>query len=350
MSILGIETSCDETAAAVLDGHGRLLSNVVASQVEVHARYGGVVPEVASRQHILQIRPVIEKAVRDAGTAWEDIDAVAVTHGPGLAGSLIVGVNAAKGLAMALGRPLVGVNHLEGHVAAAWVRTESNPVADELDGWLDRGPLACLIVSGGHTEIVLMRGKGDYELIGETRDDAAGEAFDKVARVLGLKYPGGPEIQRVAESANDDVEPLPRAWMEGTADFSFSGLKTAVINRARREGVYPAPECGADPQAVAGLAKAFQDSVSDVLVTKCLAVAAEYGCSGVVLAGGVAANRSLRETLVERSPLPVAVPPVPLCTDNGAMIAMSGLWRFNAGRRDSWDLDVEPGLRMAAPA
>jgi N6-L-threonylcarbamoyladenine synthase len=350
MLIIGIETSCDETAAAIVDGDGRLLSDVVASQVEVHARYGGVVPEVASRQHILQARPVIEKAAREAGASWSDIGAVAVTHGPGLAGSLIVGVNTAKGLAMSLGRPLVGVNHLEGHIAAAWVRTESNPAAEELDDWLGRGPLACMVVSGGHTEIVVMRDKGSFELVGETRDDAAGEAFDKVARVLGLKYPGGPEIQRVADAVTGDVEPLPRAWMEGTFDFSFSGLKTAVINRARSEGLYPAPLDGLDPGRVARLARAFQDSVSDVLVTKCLAAAAQFGCAGIVLAGGVAANRSLRDTLTERSPIPVAIPPVALCTDNGAMIAMSGLWRFKAGRRDSWDLDVLPGLRIGAPA
>ena len=186
--------------------------------------------------------------------------------------------------------------------------------------------------------------------MGETRDDAAGEAFDKVARVLGLRYPGGPEIQRAADASTGDVEPLPRAWLEGTFDFSFSGLKTAMINRARREGIYPAPLDGPDAVRVAGLARAFQDSVADVLVTKCIAVAARFGCAGVVLAGGVAANRALREMLIKRSPLPVAVPPVALCTDNGAMIAMSGMWRYEAGRRDSWDLDVQPGLRVGAPA
>ena len=350
MRVLGIETSCDETSAGIVDDRGQLLANVVASQVDLHSRYGGIVPEIASRQHVIDIVPVIHQAMTGADLDWRDIGAVAVTNGPGLAGALIVGLNAAKGLAASLGVPLVGVNHLEGHVYAAWVRDARHPGAAESPLSFDAGgdwPLMCLIVSGGHTELVLMAGHGDFKLIGETRDDAAGEAFDKAARVLGLRYPGGPEIQRVASGAQD-IQPLPRAWMKGTDDFSFSGIKTAVINRARSEGVYPPPEGGADQDRIAAIAGAFQDSVVDVLVTKTVAAAQHHSCKEIVLVGGVAANRSLRETLIERSPLPVRIPPMSLCTDNGAMIAMSGLQRFLAGKRDGWDLDVEPGMRIGS--
>ena len=350
MLILGIETSCDETSAGVVDGSCRVLANVVATQIDLHARYGGIVPEVASRQHVLDIRPTVQQAMAVAGAGWSDIDAIAVAHGPGLAGSLITGLNFAKGLAAATGKPLVGVNHLEGHVAAAWAATGASGESGQqtLDGVLDSGSrLMCLIVSGGHTELVLMRGHGSFEPIGETRDDAAGEAFDKAARVLGLRYPGGPEVQRVAEGA-PETEPLPRAWLAGSDEFSFSGLKTAVINRARSEGLYPAPETEPDPLKVAAIARAFQESVVDVLVTKTLDAADRHGCGAVVVAGGVAANRPLRETFASRAALPVIIPPVTLCTDNGAMIAISGLKRFLAGRIDGWSLDVEPGLRIGA--
>jgi N6-L-threonylcarbamoyladenine synthase len=327
-----------------------VLANAVATQVDLHARYGGIVPEVASRQHLVDIRPVAQKALADAGAGWGDIGAVAVTHGPGLAGALIIGLNFAKGLSAATGVPLVGVNHLEGHICAAWaVREGYGPGEGELldRQFADGKPVMCLLVSGGHTELVLMRGRNRFQLIGQTLDDAAGEAFDKAARVLGLRYPGGPEIQRVAQGA-PEVEPLPRAWLPGTDDFSFSGLKTAVINRARAEGMYPAPEGGADPAKVAAMAKAFQESVVDVLVTKTLASAERHSCGAVVVAGGVAANRALREGFAARSPLPVVIPPVSLCTDNGAMIALSGLMRLEAGRRDGWELDVTPGLRVGA--
>jgi len=346
MKILGIETSCDETSIGVVDGDGRVLANVVATQVDIHARYGGIVPEVASRQHVLDIRPVCEQAVVDAGIDWGEIDAVAATHGPGLAGSLIVGLNFAKGLAATLGVPLVGVNHMDGHVYGAWARTEDRDL-EPFQDLVGEQPIMCLVVSGGHTELVLLEGHGKFRLLGETRDDAAGEAFDKAARVLGLRYPGGPEIQRVAENA-PDAEPLPRAWMRGTDDFSFSGLKTAVLNRARSLGIYPPDASGepADPEVVAGIAKAFQDSVVDVLVTKTIAAAKRENCAGIVLVGGVAANGPLRETLVKKSPLPVSIPPFKLCTDNGAMIAMSGLVNYRNGRRDDFDLDVIPSLRI----
>lgn len=350
MKILGIETSCDETSVGVVDGEGRVLANVIATQVDVHARYGGIVPEVASRQHVLDIHPVCEQAITEAGIDWGDIDAVAVTHGPGLAGSLIVGLNFAKGLAASLDVPLVGVNHMDGHVYGAWARTDESELKP-FQKTVGQRPIMCLVVSGGHTELVLLEGHGKFRLLGETRDDAAGEAFDKAARVLGLRYPGGPEIQRVAEGA-PEVEPFPRAWMRGTDEFSFSGLKTSVLNRARKLGIYPPPEGPAtsdiDPVVVAGLARAFQESVVDVLVTKTIAAATRENCSGIVLVGGVAANRPLREALVEKSPLPVAIPPFRLCTDNGAMIAMSGLINYRNGRRDDWDLDVIPSLRIGA--
>ncbi|NQW19904.1 MAG: tRNA (adenosine(37)-N6)-threonylcarbamoyltransferase complex transferase subunit TsaD [Chloroflexi bacterium] len=346
MNILGIETSCDETSVGIVDGEGRVLANVIATQVDIHARYGGIVPEVASRQHVLDIRPVCEQAVEEAGIEWGDIDAVAATHGPGLAGSLIVGLNFAKGLSAALGVPLVGVNHMDGHVYGAWARTEDHDI-EPFQELVGEQPIMCLVVSGGHTELVLLEAHGKFRLLGETRDDAAGEAFDKVARVLGLRYPGGPEIQRVAEGA-PETEALPRAWMNGTDEFSFSGLKTAVLNRARALGIYPpnVTEERADSQIIAGLAKAFQDSVVDVLVTKSIAAAKRENCAGIVLVGGVAANRALRESLLSKSPLPVAIPPLKLCTDNGAMIAMSGLVNYRNGRRDDWDLDVIPSLRI----
>ncbi len=359
--ILGIETSCDETSAGIVDEDGKVLANVVATQVDVHARYGGIVPEVASRQHVIDIRPVVTAALREADTDWDGIDAIAVTHGPGLAGSLIVGLNLAKGLSAATGIPLVGVNHLEGHIYAAWASLEPGPESSPrsgaqfagygrqlLDGVLAAGKsLMCLLVSGGHTELVLMRGVNRFELIGQTRDDAAGEAFDKVARVLGLRYPGGPEIQRVADGVSE-TEPISRAWMRGTHDFSFSGIKTAVLNRARREGIYPKPTSGASEELIASLAKAFQDSVVDVLVTKTVAAAEEFGCGAIVVAGGVAANGPLRDAFHEKSPVPVVIPPISLCTDNGAMIAMAGVRRYASGAKDGWSLDVEPGLRIGA--
>ena len=362
--ILGIETSCDETAVGIVDTEGRLLANIVASQADIHARYGGIVPEVASRQHIRDIPAVVETALKHADIDWPEIDAVAVTNGPGLAGSLMVGVNYAKGACAASNKPLVGVNHLVGHVMAAFIRlpkddngdggqggTETHhPVADALSDLGDAAAM-CLIVSGGHTELVRAEMDGvslKFELVGETRDDAAGEAFDKAARAIGLPYPGGPAIQNTAELADGEVDPLPRAWLRGTNEFSFSGLKTAVLNRARSEGINPHSDNNEanDPTAVANIAKAFQDSVIDVLVTKTIRAAQDSKCSTIVLVGGVAANRPLRETMHETSPLPVVTPPIPLCTDNGAMIARAGLDRYLDGTRDSFDLDVTPSLRI----
>ncbi|MEE9286211.1 MAG: tRNA (adenosine(37)-N6)-threonylcarbamoyltransferase complex transferase subunit TsaD, partial [Dehalococcoidia bacterium] len=296
MKILGIETSCDETSAAVVEDGRRIRSNVISSQVELHARYGGIVPEVASRQHLLQILPIVRQAMEEAETGWDDLDAIAVTVGPGLAGSLLVGVNAAKAIALGRGLPLVAVNHLEAHIYANWLDGDD----PDTIGTERRFPLVCLIASGGHTDLVLMRGHGEYRLLGRTRDDAAGEAFDKVARILGLGYPGGPAVQRAAEEAAESL-PLPRAWLRGTDDFSFSGVKTAALHLAQDQGVYPPPDDEAARLAqraiVQSIAAGFQESVVDVLVEKTAAAAARHGAREVLLAGGVAANGPLRQRL-----------------------------------------------------
>jgi N6-L-threonylcarbamoyladenine synthase len=329
MLILGIETSCDETAIAVVDDGRRIVSSVVSSQVELHAEYGGVVPEIASRRHVEAIIPVLDEALERASCRLDLIDAVAVTYGPGLAGALLVGVNFAKALAYALSRPLISVNHLEGHIYAAWLERESEP----------EFPLLALIVSGGHSDVVLMEGHGQYRRLGETVDDAAGEAFDKVARLLGLGFPGGPAIDQLASTtAGKPSLRLPRARLERPYDFSFSGLKTKVQRIVRGEE-------GAPPEA-AELAAAFQESVVDSLVTKAVQAAEDHGVSEIILSGGVAANSLLRASLVERSRVPVVVPRPALCTDNGAMIAAAGWRRLQAGETAGLELDVEPGLRI----
>jgi N6-L-threonylcarbamoyladenine synthase len=322
MKILGIETSCDETAAAVVEDGTKILSSQVASQVEIHARYGGVVPEVASRQHILSIIPIIKEAM--AKTAWKEIDGIAVTIGPGLAGSLLVGVNAAKAIALANNLPVIGVNHLEGHIYANW-----------LDGNSIDFPVACLIVSGGHSDLVLMRGHGDYVVVGRTRDDAAGEAFDKAARILELGYPGGPAIEGAARGGVASIQ-LPRAWLKGSSDFSFSGVKTALLRLVE----------GGRVSSVADAAASFQEAVVDVLVAKTLALAKERRVRQILLAGGVAANKLLRQRLVEKSPLPVLIPQPAWCTDNAAMIAACGYYRLKAGKTSGLELDVFPGLKL----
>jgi N6-L-threonylcarbamoyladenine synthase len=324
MRLLGIETSCDETAAAVVEDGAKILSNEIASQVEIHARYGGIVPEVASRQHTLSIIPIVSSAMTKARTTWKDIDAIAVTVGPGLAGSLLTGVNTAKALSFAHGLPLVGINHLEGHIYANW-----------LSGALPEFPLICLIVSGGHSDLVLMRGHGDYTLLGRTRDDAAGEAFDKAARILGLGYPGGPAIEKAAMNGKDAIS-LPRAWLKGTNDFSFSGIKTALL-RLVEDGKIPDPADGA---------ASFQTAVVEVLVTKTIDVAQEHGVKQIILCGGVAANKALRQTLLAKSPLSVFIPPMILCTDNAAMIAACGYYRLRAGRTNDLSMDVVPNLKL----
>jgi len=325
MKILGIETSCDETAAAVVEDGARILSHQIASQVAIHARYGGVVPEVASRQHLLAIIPVIERVMTEAKAGWNDLDGIAVTIGPGLAGSLLVGVNVAKAIALASRLPITGVNHLEGHIYANW-----------LSGQCPSFPVVCLIVSGGHSDLVLMKDHGDYQLLGRTRDDAAGEAFDKAARILGLGYPGGPAIEQAASRGTATIQ-LPRAWLKGSYDFSFSGVKTALLRLVEAGQV----------SSVADAAASFQEAVVDVLVTKAVAAAREQKVKQILVAGGVAANRLLRQRLKENSPIPVLVPELILCTDNAAVIATCGYYRFRAGKTDGLDLDVIPGLRIA---
>jgi N6-L-threonylcarbamoyladenine synthase len=325
MKILGIETSCDETAAAVVEDGTRILSNQIASQVEIHARYGGVVPEVASRQHLLSVIPVIERAMTEAGVSWEDLSGIAVTVGPGLAGSLLVGVNVAKAITLSRGLPLIGVNHLEAHIYANWLGNDSISF-----------PVACLIVSGGHSDLVLMKGHGDYVVLGRTRDDAAGEAFDKAARILGLGYPGGPAIEKASKEGTASIQ-LPRAWLKGSHDFSFSGVKTALLRLV---------EAGKVPSVADGAAS-FQAAVVEVLVTKTVSAARERRVKKIMLSGGVASNSSLREQLVKHSPLPVLIPPPVLCTDNAAMVAACGYYHLRAGRTDGLDLDVVPSLKIA---
>ncbi len=334
MKILGIETSCDETAAAVVEDGTTILSNQIASQVEIHARYGGIVPEVASRQHILAIVPVIEQAMAEAKATWSDLDGIAVTIGPGLAGSLLVGANMAKAISLARGVPVTGVNHLEGHIYANWLVNQDIAF-----------PLVCLIVSGGHSELVLMRGHGDYIVLGRTRDDAAGEAFDKAARILGLGYPGGPAIEQAARSGTTSIH-LPRAWLEGNSDFSFSGVKTALLRLVEGGKISVTANQDDGLPTKADAAAGFQEAVIDVLVTKTVAIARERRIKQILVAGGVASNGLLRHWLAQKSPIPVIIPEPILCTDNAAMIAACGYYRFQAGRIDGLDLDVAPSLMI----
>jgi len=391
MLVLGIESSCDETGAALVRDGRYLLSNVVASQVEVHNRYGGVVPEVASRQQLSTIIPVVETALNQAGCGWEDIDAIAATYGPGLAGSLLVGLTVGKTLALARDRPFLGMNHLEAHIYANWLRSQEHAVlardvADTYWNYQEGDPtfpLIALVISGAHSELVLVRDHGLYELLGRTRDDAAGEAFDKVARILGLGYPGGPAIQNAARRAEEEFQQqnkpvtmvrnayrLPRAWLRGTYDFSFSGLKTAMLHLAEgtienqrgsqvpgnaeekqgsqymRMGVQAAQKGTVN---VALLAASFQEAVVDVLAVKTRLAAQEYHVKQIVLAGGVAANTNLRARLEqELRPLNIRLsyPPIEFCTDNAAMIAGAAFFHLSKGERHGLDLDVQPGLSL----
>jgi len=348
--LLAIESSCDETGVAVVEDGRRIHANVVASQIALHAPTGGIVPEVAARAHLRWIVPVMDEALSTAGASLKDVDAVAVTYGPGLAGSLLVGINAAKAVAWAHGKPLVPVNHLEGHVYAGWLldpgeaERESPPF-----------PLVGLVVSGGHTFLVEMRDHLTYRLLGQTVDDAAGEAFDKVGRLLGLGYPGGPAISRAADGAVARDRVFPRAWMGDTYDLSFSGLKTAarrIIARARADEGLPSDESvGTLPDTlVAELAWGFQDSVVDVLTSKTVRAAEATGARGILLGGGVAANAALRARIsgeAEARGLALVIPRPSLCTDNGAMIGAAGARRLAAGVRAGLDLDARPSLPLA---
>ena len=329
--ILAIETSCDETACAILENGRALLGSTVASQMDIHARYGGVFPEVASRQHVLSIVPVVEEALSKAHLTLSDIDAIAVTRGPGLAGSLVVGVNAAKGLALGRGLPLIGVNHLEGHIYSAWVHNAGESVPDE-----PQFPLMVLLVSGGHTELNLMTNHLEYKRLGSTLDDAAGEAFDKVARILGLSYPGGPSVQKAAEDGDPARFTFPRAWLEGTWDFSLSGIKTAVLREAKEY------QSKGKSMPVPDMAASFQAAVVDVLFNKTMRAAREFGSKEIIVAGGVSANRMLRQAFQNQNEFKIHIPPLSLCTDNAAMIAAAGYYRFTLGHTSELDFDVQP--------
>ena len=339
--ILGIETSCDETAVAVVKDGRQIHASVVASQVELHAPYGGVFPEVASRAHVEVIAAVVRQAMEEAAVSYDDIAALAVTRGPGLAGSLLVGVNFAKGLAYARRLPLVGVNHLEGHIYSLWLTEAGDHITF---------PVVALIVSGGHSELVLVRGHGVYQPLGHTQDDAAGEAFDKVARLLGIGYPGGPAIQQAAAGGRERAYRFPLAKTDSPYDFSFSGLKTAVLREIK---VQPRPgqprQHGEERDAplrpdlrLADVAASFQRAVVDALVEKTVQAAQAHGATAILMAGGVSANRLLRAEMRNRAGLPVYYPPLPLCTDNAAMIAAAGHFRFMEGQRDGLDMDVQP--------
>lgn len=340
-TILALETSCDETAAAIIRDGRTIISNEVASQMHLHERYGGVVPELASREHILSIAPVLEAAIAPLEGGWDAIDAIACTYGPGLAGALLTGVNVAKGLAWSRGLPLVAVNHLEAHIYANWLVPTGVDPADHSDPPF---PLVCLIVSGGHTTLVLLRDHGDYQLLGQTRDDAAGEAFDKAARIMGLGYPGGPRVEKLATGVDTAGMRVPRAWLGDSYDFSFSGVKTHILH-AVADHAQQHPD-GDDPAWTARLAAAFQEAVIDVLVTKTIRAAEAYGAKCILLAGGVAANRTLCNTLIERSPLPVRFPPIRLCTDNAAMVGATAFFRYEQGRQHDWSLGVKPNLKL----
>ncbi len=334
--VLGIESSCDETAAAVVEDGRTILSNVIASQIDLHAQYGGVFPELASRAHVEAITPVVAQAMREARVEWSDLNAIAVTYGPGLPGSLLVGLNYAKGAALGSGLPLIPVNHLEGHLYAHWLVTEAEGAAP---GHVDF-PAVALIVSGGHTELILIEDHGRYRYLGGTLDDAAGEAFDKVARMLELSYPGGPAIEKSARQGNARAFSLPRAWLPDTYDFSFSGLKTAA-QRALQP--YPPPR---PLRLTADMAASFQAAVVEVLAEKTAQAAREFKAQNVILSGGVSANSALRQAVRARIQVPVYTPPLVLCTDNAAMIAACGYYRFQAGVRAGWELDIKPGLTL----
>lgn len=327
--ILAIETSCDETAAAVVENGRTILSNIIASQVDLHAQYGGVFPEVASRRHIEVIHTVVNQALEAAHLGLDDVDCIAVTQGPGLVGSLLVGVNMAKGLALARNKPLLGINHIEGHIYSLWLSEEAENYAF---------PILNLVVSGGHTELYLMVDHGRYQHLGGTLDDAAGEAFDKVGRLLGLPFPGGPAIDRAARSGNPQAYKFPRGVMDDGFNFSFSGLKTAVMRQTQ--------STTGNRGSIPDLAASFQAAVVDALVTKTERAALAYGVTAVHLAGGVSANSALRQTMKERLSIPVRYPPPILCTDNAAMIAAAAHWHFIAGRRHPLDLDVIPSLQL----
>lgn len=331
--ILAIESSCDETAAAVVKNGREVLSNIISSQIALHTLYGGVVPEIASRKHIEAIDGVIQKALEEANVTMEDIDAVGVTYGPGLVGALLVGLAEAKALAYAAGKPLVGVHHIEGHICANYIENKDFVP-----------PYMALVVSGGHSHLVYVSDYGKYEILGHTRDDAAGEAYDKVARVIGMGYPGGPKIDAAAKKGNPNAVKFPRVFLEEDSyDFSFSGLKSAVLNYVNKERMQNHPIVPED------IAASFQQAVVEVLVTKTIRAAKDHGVTKIALAGGVASNSALRESMrraCEKEGFYLSIPSPVLCTDNAAMIGCAAYYEYMAGVRDGLDLNANPGLKL----
>ena len=311
MIVLGIETSCDETSLSIINEDNNMLSNVIVSQHSTHSPHGGIIPELASRQHILNIEEAFENCLRESNVKVNDISTIGVTNGPGLIGSLIVGVNFAKGLSIASNIPLVGVNHLKAHVFASWIKKDLQ--TNKTFEIPNQFPLMCIIVSGGHTDLVKLDSNYNFELIGRTRDDAAGEAFDKAARLLDLGFPGGPEVDKYSNLSNESFE-FPRAFLKGTHDFSFSGMKTAFLNLSMKNKPY-------SKEKISKLCNTFQEAMVDVITNKTIKAAEEFKCKGIVVTGGVAANSHLRDQMKLKSPFPVFIPEKKLCTDNGAMIA-----------------------------
>jgi N6-L-threonylcarbamoyladenine synthase len=352
MKIIGIETSCDETAAAVVEDGTRLLSNVVASSMDLHVKYGGVVPEIAARSHIEVILPVIQQALDEAKCTWDDIDGIAVTYGAGLGGSLLIGVLTARTLAIAHEKPLYGINHVEGHVYVNFL-TETSLSGYALRKVPPEFPLLAVIVSGGHSQLALFRGHFDYDLLGQTHDDAIGEAFDKVAKMLGLPYPGGPSVAKAALDGDANTFKLPKARMD-KYDFSFSGLKTAVLRLAQTQigETHVFPSTGLSERLSeaqkANIAASFQRTAIETIVDKVKLAIQEFGPKSVVIAGGVAANQELRRQLTEELPLPVEFPDLKLCTDNGAMVATLGCFKMMGGQptADPYALNIAPNLSM----
>ena len=334
MIILGIETSCDETSLSIINEDNHLMSNVIVSQHSTHSQHGGIIPELASRQHIINIEDAFEKCIKNASVKLDDISVIGVTNGPGLIGSLIVGVNFAKGLSISTNKPIVGVNHLKAHVFASWIKKdlETNKSFDTPKEF----PLMCIIVSGGHTDLVKLDENFNFELIGRTRDDAAGEAFDKAARLLSLGFPGGPEVDKYS-SFSDQQFDFPRALLRGSHDFSFSGMKTAFLNLTEKNKPF-------DEDKISKLCNTFQEAIVDVITKKTIKAAEEYRCRGIVVTGGVAANSHLREEMVRKSPLPVFIPEKKLCTDNGAMIASYVVENYKKSNNNFNNIDVKSVL------